>query len=379
MAIKIPDGFEVKPDGSIGPVATGGFDAAFGGPPPAPVPQPPPIQTVNGTNINNTSQSPAPNATDSNPPGPIQYPPYGPQLQPKSRPQYPQAPPGLSDAATWLWSHMPTPTYNPAQHGPSKNPINNPIVFAGQPPDAGGWNEAFNPKKQTAPFTALAPRGGGQQAAAPSQAGGGAYGSPWDPQGVGYAVSQRLAQQQNPWDPQGAGYAASQRLAQQPVQGPLAALAPQQSSSPFTMIMRPNAPANNQGGRGGGGTPLTTALDLSGYQAPAPSAPPSYNLGYGGGGRAPPSARTAPSRMRSQAPQDPGSAFWETSGAGAGLPALRGNGFWNIFGSGVGIPRAGKGFYNTFGPGVGMPAPGPVNQPGFWGVHGRGVGFRGNQ
>jgi hypothetical protein len=39
--------------------------------------------------------------------------------------------------------------------------------------------------------------------------------------------------------------------------------APQGPNSPFTMVMRPNAPANDQGGRGGGGTPLGTALDLS--------------------------------------------------------------------------------------------------------------------
>ena len=107
---------------------------------------------------------------------------------------------------------------------------------------------------------------------------------PRDPQGAGYAAAQRLAQQQgSPWDPQGAGYAASQRLAQRaPVQGPLAALG-QQPNSPFTMVLRPNAPAES-GGRGQGGSPLSTALDLSGYQPPPPQAPPSYNLGYGGGG-----------------------------------------------------------------------------------------------
>ena len=228
------------------------------------------------------------------------------------------------------------------------------------------------------------------RAQVPPQAGGGApqggggpssYGSPWDPQGAGYAAAQRLAQQQqgSPWDPQGVGYAASQRLAQRaPVQGPLAALG-QQPNSPFTMVLRPNAPAES-GGRGQGGSPLSTALDLSGYQPPPPPAPPSYNLGYGGGGRGGGrGGAPAPSRMRAQAPQDPGSAFWSTSGPGVGLPALHGNGFYNIFGTGVGFPKAGNGFYNTFGPGVGMPSPGPVNQPGFLGVHGRGVGFSGNQ
>lgn len=65
--------------------------------------------------------------------------------------------------------------------------------------------------------------------------------------------------------------------AQAPVQGPLSALAGNQQpqSSPFTMVLRPNAPAEG-GGRGGGGTPLGTALDLSGYQPQAPAADPAY-------------------------------------------------------------------------------------------------------
>ena len=153
------------------------------------------------------------------------------------------------------------------------------------------------------------------RAQVPPQAGGGApqggggpssYGSPWDPQGAGYAAAQRLAQQQqqgSPWDPQGAGYAAAQRLAQRgPVQGPLAALG-QQQNSPFTMVLRPNAPAES-GGRGQGGSPLSTALDLSGYQPPPPQAPPSYNLGYGGGGRGGPAPAPAPALrpFRAQAP-----------------------------------------------------------------------------
>ena len=109
---------------------------------------------------------------------------------------------------------------------------------------------------------------GAPQAAAPPAAGGGGqqpYGSPWDPQGTGYAAAQRL---QNPWDPQGAGWQAAQRLAAQqpPVQGALASQAP---SSPFTMVLRPNAPAGQSGGRGGGGTPLATALDLSGWRPQA--------------------------------------------------------------------------------------------------------------
>ena len=223
------------------------------------------------------------------------------------------------------------------------------------------------------------PRPGAPQAPPQQQQ---SYGSPWDPQGAGYAAAQRLAQQQqgSPWDPQGAGYAAAQRLAQRaPVQGPLAALG-QQQNSPFTMVLRPNAPAES-GGRGQGGSPLSTALDLSGYQPPPP-APPSYNLGYGGGGRGGGGGggAPAPSRMRAQAPQDPGSAFWSTSGPGVGLPANKGPGFWAIHGPGVGLPaNNGPGFWAIHGPGVGMPSPGPVNQPGFWGVHGRGVGFSGNQ
>ena len=57
-----------------------------------------------------------------------------------------------------------------------------------------------------------------------------------------------------------------------------AAMAGQQPDSPFTMVLRPNASANS-GGRGSGGSPLSTALDLSGYRpqaapAPAPQAAP---------------------------------------------------------------------------------------------------------
>lgn len=60
----------------------------------------------------------------------------------------------------------------------------------------------------------------------------------------------------------------------------------QQPNSPFTMVMRPNASAQNgnaypgsmnTGPRGGGGTPLATALDLSGWRpqaAPPPQAAP---------------------------------------------------------------------------------------------------------
>ena len=90
------------------------------------------------------------------------------------------------------------------------------------------------------------------------------------------------------------GGGAQQRA---PVQGPMAAFAPQ-ASSPFTMVMRPNAdPTNSRGG-----TPLATALDLSGYQPPPPPAPPSYNLGYGGGGRGGPAPAPAPRPFRAQAP-----------------------------------------------------------------------------
>jgi hypothetical protein len=74
---------------------------------------------------------------------------------------------------------------------------------------------------------------------------------------------------------------AQQPQQQPPAVGALAAqnAGPQQQSSPFTMVLRPNAPAEG-GGRGGGGTPLATALDLSGYQPPPPPAPANYNLGY---------------------------------------------------------------------------------------------------
>ena len=41
------------------------------------------------------------------------------------------------------------------------------------------------------------------------------------------------------------------------------------------MLLRPNAPAEG-GGRGGGGTPLGTALDLSGWRPQAPQAAPAY-------------------------------------------------------------------------------------------------------
>jgi hypothetical protein len=140
---------------------------------------------------------------------------------------------------------------------------------------------------------------GAPQAAQPPATQSAPY-SPWDPQGAGLAAAQRL---QNPWDPQGAGWQAAQRLAAQqgPPQGALANPAMgQQPNSPFTMVMRPNAPANNASARGGGGTPLGTALDLSGYQPPPP-APPSYNLGYGGGGRVP-APIAAPRPYRAQGP-----------------------------------------------------------------------------
>ena len=161
---------------------------------------------------------------------------------------------------------------------------------------------------------------GAPQAAAPPAAGGGGqqpYGSPWDPQGTGYAAAQRL---QNPWDPQGAGWQAAQRLAAQqpPVQGALASQAP---SSPFTMVLRPNAPAGQSGGRGGGGTPLATALDLSGWrpQAPPPPAPPSYNLGYGGAAPA-----AAPRPYRAQAPAWKGFPQVQKGGVGVTPPT-----WWN--------------------------------------------------
>ena len=227
----------------------------------------------------------------------------------------------------------------------------------------------INPRAQ-----ALAPQGSGPSGSGPS--GPASQGSPWDPQGVGYAKS---------WDPQGVAMAASQRMAAPSVRGALSGPtpnpgdAPQPANSPFTMVMRPNAPANS-GGRGGGGTPLGTALDLSGWQPQAAPAPRTYTPDS----RDPRYQAQAPRRggggYRAQAPQDPGSAFWSTSGPGVGLPAAKGPGFWAVQGPGVGLPaNKGPGFWAIHGPGVGMPSPGPVNQPGFWGVHGRGVGFGGNQ
>ena len=127
-------------------------------------------------------------------------------------------------------------------------------------------------------FTAHA---GPAPAAAP-QGGGGAppYGSPWDPQGVGYAKS---------WDPQGVAMAASQRMAG----GPQPAAAP--SRSPFTQIDAPNQDPNARNVR------QMTALDLSGLfgggqPAAAPQAQPTPNYvpaptSRGSGAKAPRRAR----------------------------------------------------------------------------------------
>jgi hypothetical protein len=168
------------------------------------------------------------------------------------------------------------------------------------------------------PLTAHAPRGAplapGPAAAAPP--GGGAYGSPWDPQGVGYAKS---------WDPQGVAAAAAARMGGPPA-GALAAPGGQQPNSPFTMVLRPNAPANNGSARGGGGTPLGTALDLSGYRpAAAPPAPPTMNLGYGG--PATPPTAAIPKKARAQAaPANPFTA-WSPADPRKGNPwnAVPGN------------------------------------------------------
>ena len=81
--------------------------------------------------------------------------------------------------------------------------------------------------------------------------------------------------------------------------------APPQANSPFTMVLRPNAPAEGGGRQGGnsGGPPLGTALDLSGwhpFSTPAPQMTQAnwnnipnnaFDTGGGGGrGRIPPSA-----------------------------------------------------------------------------------------
>ena len=255
------------------------------GPQPPSASQPPPVPTPNGTNINNTLQSPAPSALT----GAVNNIHSGSAAALAAAHRAANGMGGwgqqISDAGAIEGGNpavaQPVSSgQNPAPTLPQPN-YHMPWPRAQVPPQAGGG----------------APQGGG---------GPSSYGSPWDPQGAGYAAAQRLAQQQqqgSPWDPQGAGYAAAQRLAQRaPVQGPLAALG-QQQNSPFTMVLRPNAPAES-GGRGQGGSPLSTALDLSGYQpqqAPPP-APPSYNLGYGGGGQGPvPTQRP----YRAQAPASP--------------------------------------------------------------------------
>ncbi len=83
------------------------------------------------------------------------------------------------------------------------------------------------------------------------------------------------------------------------VQAAAARAAAGQPSSPFTMVLRPNAPASNQSGRGGGGTPLATALDLSGWrpQAAAPQAAPARRAPVQG-----PLAKTALKRPAAPAP-----------------------------------------------------------------------------
>jgi hypothetical protein len=86
----------------------------------------------------------------------------------------------------------------------------------------------------------------------------------------------------------------------------------QQANSPFTMVLRPNAPAES-GGRGQGGTPLSTALDLSGWRPPAAAAAP-----------APVRTATAPARRAPvRGPLAPG-ALAPTPGQGA--PATGGPG-----------------------------------------------------
>jgi hypothetical protein len=186
----------------------------------------------------------------------------------------------------------------------------------------------MNPNPVSQPTVTIPPFNIHARAQAPpsapgtSLAGVGGQGvNPWDPQGAGAAAAQRL---QNPWDPQGAGWQASQRLgswdpqgvamqAAQRMQGQPQAAAPpaigalanqnqwpqQPQAGPFTMVMRPNAPAGQSGGRGGGGPALSTALDLSGYQPgpwppPAPPAPRNYNLGYQTPADPRPAARAAP-------------------------------------------------------------------------------------
>ena len=190
------------------------------------------------------------------------------------------------------------PHYGPWHAGGSPSgPIipNGFAMSAGVPLQQHSINPALNPG--TAPVPPLnitpAPPAPPPRPLGQPQAPQAPYGSPWDPQGAGYA---RLA----PTSPN-MNYAAlgDQIMGGPLVQRALSALAgnqPQGPNSPFTMVMRPNAPANS-GGRGGGGTPLGTALDLSGYRPPPPPAPPSFNLGYGAPGVTP-----APARARAQAP-----------------------------------------------------------------------------
>jgi hypothetical protein len=259
------------------------FTAAFGGPIPMPTPTPaPPV----GTSLNNTAQSPAPNAPAPN------------AFTGAYNDIWSGVNPALIGVHNWLASGQQKPVSKKIMDQVNKPmSFNSGVGFGGTANSNPNAPIAYTPPNLTPQATAQVPTPPprpppGPQAAAPPSPAGWA-GMPnmnnamLGDQMMGGGLFGGAAAQQGP--PQGALAA--------PPQGALAA--PQQPSSPFTMVLRPNADAAG-GGRGGGGPALSTALDLSGWRPSPPPAPPSINLGYGGGGQAP--SRAAPPAYRAQPP-----------------------------------------------------------------------------